>query len=133
MHKRLVGIAASAVVIVAACGGATPSTPAGSAAASGPPASATPAPSVATTADQLFGTAYAPADGTDGGTIIVGDWQEATQFNPFYLGQVTEANVASAVWSTLIVLTNDYKYAPDLATEIPTVQSRWRRGPGHRR
>ena len=36
MHKRLVGIAASAVVIVAACGGATPSTPAGSAGAWAP-------------------------------------------------------------------------------------------------
>ena len=25
---------------------------------------------------------------------IIGDWQEATQFNPYYLTQVTEANVA---------------------------------------
>ena len=73
--------------------------------------------SVATAGDQLFGTTYAPADGTDGGTIIVGDWQEATQFNPFYLGQVTEANVASAAWASLVVLTNDYKYAPDLAKD----------------
>jgi peptide/nickel transport system substrate-binding protein len=120
MHKRLVGIAASAVVIVAACGGATPSSAPASNGASTPPASATPAPSVATAGDELFGTTYAPADGADGGTIIIGDWQEATQFNPFYLGQVTEANVASAAWNTLYMMTNDYKYAPDLATEIPT-------------
>ena len=123
MHKRLVGIAASAVVIVAACGGATPSTPAGSAAASAhrprrPRHRRWPPPPI-----DLFGTAYAPADGTDGGTIIIGDWQEANQFNPFYVGQVTEANVASAVWATLFVLTNDYKYAPDLATEIPTTDN----------
>lgn len=123
MHKRLVGIAASAAVIVAACGGATSSSaPPASTGASTPPASATPAPSqsVATAGDQLFGTAYAPVEGKDGGTIIIGDWQEATAFNPFYLGQVTEANVASAVWASLITLTYDYKYAPDLATEIPT-------------
>ena len=36
---------------------------------------------------------------------------------------MTEANVASAVWSTLVVLTHDYKYAPDLATEIPTIEN----------
>ncbi|MCI0345654.1 MAG: peptide ABC transporter substrate-binding protein, partial [Chloroflexi bacterium] len=58
--------------------------------------------------------------GVDGGQIIIGDWQEATQFNPYYLGQVTEANVASAVFATLIVLTDDFRYAPDLATEVPT-------------
>ena len=32
--------------------------------------------------------------GADGGQAIIGDWQEATQFNPYYLTQVTEANVA---------------------------------------
>ena len=76
--------------------------------------------SVATAADQLFGSAYAPADGTDGGTLIIGDWQEANQFNPFYQGQVTEANVASAAWDSLVALTYDYKYAPQQASEIPT-------------
>lgn len=122
MYKRLVGIAASAAVIVAACGGATPSSaPPASAGASAAPA--TPVPSVAASSVDLFGTAYAPAEGTDGGTIIIGDWQEANQFNPFYLGQVTEANVASAVWATLITLTYDYKYAPDQATDIPTTEN----------
>ena len=52
----------------------------------------------------LTNTAYAPEEGTDGGTIIIGDWQEANQFNPCYLGQVTEANVASAAWASLVVL-----------------------------
>jgi len=121
MHKRLVGIAASAVVIVAACGGATSSSaPPASTGASTAPATPSAAPSVATAADQLFGTAYKPAAGTDGGTLIIGDWQEANQFNPFYLGQVTEANVASAAWDSLVALTYDYKYAPQQATEIPT-------------
>ena len=30
----------------------------------------------------------------DGGTLIIGDWQEANLFNPFYLSQQTEANAA---------------------------------------
>ena len=120
MHKRLVGVAASAVMIVAACGGATTSS-APSTGASVAPASPTPAPSVATTEDELFGTAYAPEAGVDGGTIIIGDWQEATQFNPFYVGQVTENNVQSAVTASLITTTYDYKFQADLATEIPTI------------
>ena len=33
----------------------------------------------------LFSTTYAPEAGTPGGTVIIGDWQEATQFNPYYL------------------------------------------------
>jgi len=43
---------------------------------------------------------------------------------------VTEANVASAVWSSLVVLTNDYKYAPDLAAEIPTTDNGGVKVPG---
>jgi len=126
MYKRLVGIAASAVVIVAACGGATTtSAPPASTGATTPPAASesAPAPSVAAAGVDLFGTAYAPADGKDGGTMIIGDWQEATQFNPFYVGQVSEQNVQSAVGATLVLNTYDYKYAPDLAKDIPTTDN----------
>lgn len=122
MYKRLVGIAASAAVIVAACGGATTTT-APSTGASAAPATPAPSQSVATSSVDLFGTTYAPVDGTDGGTIIVGDWQEANQFNPFYYGQVTEANVISATTASLYIFTNDYKYAADLAADIPTIDN----------
>jgi peptide/nickel transport system substrate-binding protein len=122
MYKRLVGIAASAAVIVAACGGATSSSapPASVGATTAPVATPAASPSVATSGVDLFGTAYAPADGKDAGTIIIGDWQEATQFNPFYVGQVSEQNVQSAVGASLVLNTYDYKYAADLATEVPT-------------
>ena len=123
MRKRLVGLLAGAVVVFAACGtAASPSAPASAPAASQPAASApasAPASSAAEEID-LTNTTYDPEDGVDGGQIIVGDWQEANQFNPFYLSQVTEANVASAAWATLVVFTNDYRYAPDLATSVPT-------------
>ena len=79
---------------------------------------------------ELFNTAYKPEAGTDGGQIIIGDWQEANQFNPFYAGQVTEANVASAVWATLVVFTHDYKYAPDLAADVPTLDNGGVKVPG---
>ena len=78
----------------------------------------------------LFDTAYEPASGSDGGQAIIGDWQEATQFNPYYFTQVTEGNVASATWATLATFTDDYKYAPDLAKEIPTLDNGGVKVPG---
>ena len=134
MRKRLVGLLASTMVVFAACQGAaspSPSTasPSAPTTSSTAPSSAAPA-STAPEKIDLTNSAYAPADGTDGGQIIIGDWQEANQFNPFYLGQVTEANVASAAWASLVVLTHDYKYKADLAKEIPTIDNGGVKVPG---
>jgi peptide/nickel transport system substrate-binding protein len=125
--RKLVGLFAGAAILVAACGG-TSTTPAPSAAAPTTPAESqaaeSAAPSAAAGPVDLFGTTYSPEAGTPGGTVIIGDWQEATQFNPYYLGQVTEANVASLVWHTLLTISSDYKYAPQLAAEpIPTTDN----------
>jgi len=134
MRTRLSGrrlALAAAALLVAACGTSTSPSAAPSAATPLPATSTAPstggsgsspsaAPSTGSDDIDLFTTGYAPADGPDGGTAIIGDWQEATQFNPFYLTQVTEANVAAATWASLTVLTHDYKFAPDLAVSIPT-------------
>jgi peptide/nickel transport system substrate-binding protein len=125
--RKLVGLFAGAAILVAACGCTSTTTPAPTTA----PAESTPAqsanPSQSNAAQgpvDLFGTSYAPEEGTSGGTVIIGDWQEATQFNPYYLGQVTEANVASLVWHSLLTITSDFKYAPQLAAEpIPTTDN----------
>jgi len=132
MRKRLVGLLAGAVLVFAACGTAATPSPSASTAASAPPVSApasAPA-SASAAAIDLTNTTYKPEDGQDGGSIIIGDWQEANAFNPYYLSQVTEANVASAVWSTLVVFTNDYRYAPDLATSVPTLDNGGVKAPG---
>jgi peptide/nickel transport system substrate-binding protein len=123
MRNRFAALLGAATIVVAACGTGTPSEgPTGSGQGSAaPPATQGPPPSVATSGEELFDTAYAPEEGADGGSIIIGDWQEANQFNPYYSSQVTEANVASAAWSTLFVFTHDYKYGPDLAADIPTI------------
>ena len=131
IRVRLLLGASALALVAAACGGST--TPSATATAATPTSTAAPAgssPSASTGEIDLFTSGYAPTDGPDGGTAIVGDWQEATQFNPYYLGQVTEANVASAVWSTLVTFTNDYKYAPDLAAEIPTLDNGGVKVPG---
>src|SRR4029453_8120729 len=132
MRKRLVGLLAGAVVVFAACGTAASPSPAASAPASEPPAASAPASAPASGGGEidLTNTTYSPEAGTDGGSIIIGDWQEANQFNPYYVGQVTEANVASAAWSTLVVFTNDYRYAPDLAKSVPTVDNGGVKAPG---
>ncbi len=131
MQKRLVGLLASAVVVFAACGTAASPSPSASTPASAPPASASTEPvSQSPEVIDLTNTTYKPADGKDGGSLIIGDWQEANQFNPFYLGQVTEANVASAAWATLVVFTHDYRYAPDLAKSVPTLDNGGVKAPG---
>jgi peptide/nickel transport system substrate-binding protein len=122
----------AAVLVLTACQGTSSTSQSPSGGSAGPGASTPPTapPSVANTEDALFGTNYKAEDGADGGTILIGDWQEANEFNPYYAGQVTEANVASAAWSTLIVLTPDYKYAPDLAKDIPTLSNGGVKAPG---
>ncbi len=125
MRKRLVGLLASTVVVFAACGTAASPSPstASTAPSAAPSTSAGPPTSPSAEVIDLTNTVYEPEEGVDGGTIIIGDWQEANQFNPYYLGQVTEANVASAVWSTVFQYSHDYRYIPDLATGIPTVDN----------
>jgi peptide/nickel transport system substrate-binding protein len=133
MRKPLIGLFASTMIVFSACQGAATPSPSQ---ASTPPAASTGTgastpPASAPTGDvDLTHSSYKPDDGKDGGTIIIGDWQEANQFNPFYLGQVTEANVASAAWATLAVFTNDYKYGADLAKDIPTTANGGVKVPG---
>ncbi|MEO5966434.1 MAG: peptide ABC transporter substrate-binding protein [Candidatus Limnocylindrales bacterium] len=132
--RKLVGLFAGAAILVAACGGTSntpaptvaPSTPAES-----PAVSAVPSESAAAGPVDLFGSTYAPAEGPSGGTVIIGDWQEATQFNPYYLGQVTEANVASLVWHSLLTISSDFRYIPQLAADpIPTTENGGVKAPG---
>src|SRR4051795_6526713 len=116
MRKGLVSLFAVSAIAFAACqgasspstSGAAPSTASGSQAATA--SGGSPAASGGEAKIDLFGTKYKPDDGTDGGQIIFADWQEATQYNPFYVGQVSEANVAAAVWASTALATNDYKW-----------------------
>jgi len=133
MRKRLVGLLAGAVVVLAACGTASsPSAAApASSTASQPPASAgAPASAAASEGIDLTGTTYKPEDGTDGGSLIIGDWQEANNFQPYYESNQTEANVVSATFATLVVFTQDLRYGPDLATDVPTIDNGGVKAPG---
>lgn len=122
MRKPLLALLATTAIVFAACGGAASESPTET---EGPEATPTAEPTPTKEIVRLDDSDYPTRvqEGVEGGTIIIGDWQEANQFNPYYLGQVTEANVASAVWASLYVLTDDYRYMPDLATGIPTIDN----------
>jgi peptide/nickel transport system substrate-binding protein len=132
MQKRFVGLFATTMIVFAACQGAaspSPSTPVASTPAESAPAtSGEPAASAsgpAAGAPDLFGTKYKDkrVAGTSGGQVIFADWQEATEFNFYYQAQVTEANLSAATQGGLVTVTDDFKYAPDQATEIPTIDN----------
>ncbi len=129
MRKPLMALLATTAIVFAACGGAASQAPTTTATPTEPPPVITPQPVEQV---ELFNSEYPNLveAGTDGGTVVIGDWQEANQFNPFYLGQVTEANVASTAWATLLVATQDYKYIPDLAAEVPTAENGGVKVPG---
>jgi len=126
MHKPLKALLATTAIVFAACtspsGSTSPSSNTGN--------NTTPEPVQTTAPVDITNTQYNPDPGTKGGQILIGDWQEANQFNPFYAGQVSEANVASAAFASLSIATNDYKYAPDLASEIPTTANGGVKVPG---
>jgi peptide/nickel transport system substrate-binding protein len=121
MRKTLLALLGTAAIVFAACGPAASESPDATGTPSAPTAEPTPTEEIVRLDDSDYPTRV--EEGTDGGQIIIGDWQEANQFNPFYVGQVTEANVASAAWASLFVLSDDLRYMPDLATSIPTIDN----------
>ena len=127
MRKPLMALLATTAIVFAACGGAASQAPAETTA---PVVTAAPTPTPETV--DLTNSTYSTRveAGTDGGQMIIGDWQEANQFNPYYSSQVTEANVLSATMSSVITLTDDFRYAPDLATDIPTTTNGGVKVPG---
>ena len=132
MQKRFVGLFASTMIVFAACQGAATTSPSSSSttASTAPGGSESTAPGASASgpaagAPDLFGTKYKDKrqPGTTGGQVIFADWQEATEFNYYYQAQVTEANLTAATQGGLVTVTNDFKYAPDQATEIPTLDN----------
>ena len=126
MRKPILALLAITSIAFAACGpAASPSPTAGTTAA--PPTEApTPTPETV----DLTNSKYAPDAGTDGGTLLIGDYQEANNFQPLYESNVTEQNVVSATFAGLVVGTYDFKYAPDLAKDIPTTTNGGVKVPG---
>jgi peptide/nickel transport system substrate-binding protein len=125
MTKRLMGLLSTAVLVFAACSNsATPSpivqptTPAATAVVTPAPA-ATPTPNSDLNA-ALFGTNYKPGPGTPGGTLIMGEWQPATQLNPFYTTSFGDFEAIQPAMRGFLTISSDGKYVADLAASVPT-------------
>jgi peptide/nickel transport system substrate-binding protein len=110
------------LLIMAACGTTTQTTEESEA----PPESAAPE-SAAPTQDLsdidalLFGSAYAPEEGTPGGTVVIADWQAADQLNPYLHNAFANTQVIASTMRGLFTVSNDAKWAPDLSPTVPTI------------
>lgn len=67
---------------------------------------------------------YKPGEGGTGGTLLVGDYQDVDSLHPYYYSTVMSANVLATVWDGLVTLSNEAKYVPWMATEIPTIENK---------
>lgn len=127
MSKRLIGLLSTAALVIAACGSTatpSPSTVAPATVAPTTPvvATATPVPSP-TGVDlnaALFGTNYKPGPGKAGGTLIMGEWQPATQLNPFFTTSFGDFEAIQPAMRGFLTISSDGKYIPDLAADVPT-------------
>lgn len=138
-HGRLGSwtIIAALVVValaVAACQGTVdPTAPAATPSPSGagsPAPSATGGPTASADTLDLVQSSYIPAPGRNGGRIVIGSPEESNQFHPYYVSQDTDARVVAAAWSSLVAVTADGRFAPDLAASLPTTSNGGVRVPG---
>ena len=123
MRNRLIGLFAVGAIAASACSSSTATaTPVP---ATQPPASqpaATPAATPLSDLDKaLFGTSYKPAVGKPGGTLVMGEWQPASQLNPFFTTAFTDFEALGPVLRGFTTIASDGKYVPDLAASIPTL------------
>jgi peptide/nickel transport system substrate-binding protein len=123
MRRRLPALIAGAAILVAACGGTT-TTPSASAGASQPPASSgatspSPEPTPRDFDQILFGYTYEPSSGTTGGSVVISDWQAASQLNPVISTSLANSYVFAATMRGLFTVTADGHWKADLAAKMP--------------
>ncbi len=121
MRARVPGLLAAVVILIAACQGATTSptatvAPAGQATPS-PAPTASPAPTPVDYDRLLYGSLYQPAAGTPGGKVVISEWQAANQLNPWYSNGFVNFEVMAATMRTLLRVTADGHWQPDLAAD----------------
>ncbi len=132
MRKRLISVLTAAVLVATACSSstATPSPTTAPAPTTTTPTAAPVATSAAPGASPtaftvgLTGSTYqaTPAT-TTGGSIVVAEWQFPDTLNPYYAQAETDIEASGSMFDGLLTVTPDLKYAPDLASNVPTVDN----------
>ena len=107
----------------------TTSAPTVAKSAAASPSAPTPPPSPTATpepvSEALFATTYPSriVPGQPGGAVTIADWREPAIFNFYYQRQETEAEFGATYFNGLVVPTDDFRYMPDLATDVPTLEN----------
>jgi peptide/nickel transport system substrate-binding protein len=122
-RRHLAVLVAAIALLSGACGQSNPSTsPAGPTVSSAPssvPASTSPTPgpsgSPAAAAVSLYASSYRPEPGRPGGEVVVGDWRAPTNLNPYLSNDPVDSELFGATMRSLLRLTSDGHWAPDLA------------------
>jgi peptide/nickel transport system substrate-binding protein len=121
MRKRLFSVLTVVVVVAAACSSSTNTpvvtqVPATIQPTTGPVASPTPV------TVELTGTTYkAEPAAVKGGKVVLAEWQFPDTVNPYFAQAETDIEVSGSMFDSLINVTPDLKYIPNLSTNIPTV------------
>ena len=128
MRKRLMGLIAVGAIVVTACGPSaattapsTGTTPETAAPATEAPATVEVTPPPDNVDDLLFGSDYAPSEGTPGGTVVIADWQIPDQLNPYYSNAFVNTQVFASTMKGLWTVSYDGKWVPDLGVTVPSI------------
>jgi len=128
MRKRLFSVLTVAAMVATACSqsSSSPTTaPASQNPATATPAtaaSAAPSPTAATVS--LTGSTYKAEDATvKDGKVVLAEWQFPDTVNPYFAQAETDIEVSGSMFDSLLNVTPDLKYVPNLATNIPTVDN----------
>lgn len=121
MHKRVFAPFMILMLIMVACGQTAQSTedaPSDSGSASAEPSTAPPGDNID---EVLFGSSYQATEGTDGGTVVIADWQAADQLSPYHQNAFANSQVLASTMKGLYNVSNDGKWVPDLGVTVPTI------------
>jgi peptide/nickel transport system substrate-binding protein len=112
--------------VAAGCGSTGTATPTTSTATStGTPAAPTATPSAVASAngvditDPKYASSITPAAKT-GGTVVVSDWQSPDFVNPYYYDAEVDVESFGMAFDSMVVVTQNLGYIPNLASEVPT-------------
>ena len=69
----------------------------------------------------MFGSEYAPTEGTPGGSVVIADWQVPDNLNYYLQNAFVNTQVISAAFDSLWDVSSDFKYIPELSVSIPKI------------
>jgi peptide/nickel transport system substrate-binding protein len=124
MRRRLLGVLSLAALLVGGCSSSTNTAAPSNGATSRPSTAAASAAPLAPVSVQLTGSSYSatPAAKT-GGSLVLGAWEYPDTIDPYYAQHEYDIEVAGSMFDGLLKVTPDLRYAPDLATNVPTLDN----------